>query len=193
MTTIGIDPSLNSTGVCVNHNGQYEYFIITSKMTKKMKEFKHDFIHYLSYEKQDTNKKENEYQTVEKHKAQNIYCICKIINNIIEKTYEKYKENIIIYMEGVSYGSLGSAALVDLSGLNFAIRYILLSLQYTDFVIVSPTQNKKFATGNGSADKDLMVFSWKKIEKCISDITEIKIDDLADAYFLSNYWKSETI
>ena len=66
-------------------------------------------------------------------------------------------------------------------------------LKAGDFVIVSPTQNKKFATGNGSADKDLMVFSWKKIEKCISDITEIKIDDLADAYFLSNYWKSETI
>lgn len=189
MTTIGIDPSLNSTGVCVNTNGKYEYFIITSKMTKKMKEFKHNLVHYLPYEKQDTNKKENDYETVERHKAHNIYCICKNILDILEETYKKYNEKIVVYMEGVSYGSLGSAALVDLSGLNFAIRNILISLTYADFVIVSPTQNKKFATGNGAADKDLMVFSWKKIEKSIADITEIKIDDLADAYFLSNYWK----
>lgn len=189
MLTIGIDPSLNSTGVCVNFNGVCEYFVIISKMTKKMKEFKHKYIHYLSYEKQDTNKKENVYETVELHKAQNIYYICENIKKILEETYNKYNEKITVYMEGVSYGSIGSAALVDLSGLNFAIRNILLSLPYIDFVIVSPTQNKKFATGNGAADKDLMVFSWKKIEKNIADITEIKIDDLADAYFLSNYWK----
>lgn len=190
MITIGIDPSLNSTGVCVNIDGKCDYYIVTSKMTKKMKEFKHDSVHYLPYEKQDTNKKENDYQTVERHKAHNVYNICKNIRKIIEETYAKHNEKMLIFMEGVSYGSLGSAALVDLSGLNFAIRNILLSLPYTDFVIVSPTQNKKFATGNGSADKDLMVFSWKKIETHIADITEIKTDDLADAYFLSNYYKA---
>ena len=29
--------------------------------------------------------------------------------------------------------------------------------------------------------------SWKKMDKNISDIKDIKIDDLADAFFLSNY------
>ena len=54
--TIGIDPSLNSTGVCVNCDGKCKYYIISSKMTKKMKQFHSDFITYLPYDKADTNK-----------------------------------------------------------------------------------------------------------------------------------------
>ena len=39
MKTIGLDLSINSTGICINTNGKYKYYIICSKMTKKMKEF----------------------------------------------------------------------------------------------------------------------------------------------------------
>lgn len=190
MITIGIDPSLNSTGVCVNVNGKCKYYIITSKMTKKMSTFKSEYIQYLPYNKQDTNKKLNEYADIEYNKAQNIYNICDRIRTIIKSNVEWHAgdnlNNCEIFMEGVSYGSIGSAALVDLSGLNFAIRNVLLDLG-VKFTIVSPSQNKKFATGNGAADKELMIYSWLKVEKHLKDITEIKIDDLADAYFLSNY------
>lgn len=191
MVRIGIDPSLNSTGVCVNIDGkQFKYWIITSKMTKKMKEFKHDDVKYLPYEKADTNKKLNEYAEVEFNKANNIYNICARIKSIIKASAEWYAgdnlNNCEVFMEGVSYGSVGSAALVDLSGLNFAIRNVLLDLG-VKFTIVSPSQNKKFATGNGSADKALMIYSWLMVEKHLKDIKDIKIDDLADAYFLSNY------
>ena len=44
MVSIGIDPSLNSTGICINNDGKCKYFIITSKMTKKMKKFSNDYI-----------------------------------------------------------------------------------------------------------------------------------------------------
>ena len=193
MVTIGIDPSLNSTGVCVNVDGKCKYYIITSKMTKKMNAFVNDYIHYLPYTKEDTNKKLNEYATVEFNKAHNIYNICERIKDIIKCTIEwecgDITQGLQVYMEGVSYGSLGSAALVDLSGLNFAIRNVLIDL-HIPFTIVSPSQNKKFATGNGSADKELMIFSWLKIEKHLQEITDIKIDDLADAYFLSNFHKA---
>lgn len=195
MITIGIDPSLNSTGVCVNVDGKCKYYIITSKMTKKMSAFKNEYIQYLPYDKQDTNKKLNEYADVEYNKAQNIYNICERIRAIIKANVEWHAEdnlnNCEIFMEGVSYGSIGSAALVDLSGLNFAIRNVLLALG-VKFTIVSPSQNKKFATGNGAADKELMIYSWLKVEKHLKDITEIKIDDLADAYFLSNYVVEKT-
>jgi Holliday junction resolvasome RuvABC endonuclease subunit len=53
-------------------------------------------------------------------------------------------------------------------------------------------QNKKFATGIGNADKEHMIFSWLMIEKHLKDIKEIKIDDLADAYFLSNFHKQNS-
>lgn len=186
MIYIGIDPSLNSTGVCVNINGNTKYYLITSKTTKKMKNFSNKHIEILSFEKSDTNKKLNEYSIVEKNKTYNIYNICSHIQNIVKK-YKK-KDKCHIYMEGVSYGSTSSAALVDLSGLNFSIRNILI-MNDIDFTIVTPSQNKKFATGLGNADKEHMVFSWLSIEKHLKDITEIKIDDLADAYFLSNYYK----
>ena len=183
--TIGIDPSLNSTGVCVNCDGKCKYYIISSKMTKKMKQFHSDFITYLPYNKADTNKKENDYIVVERNKTNNIYNICVRIREIVQQ-YPQAE----VFMEGISYGSVGSAALADLSGLNFALRIILHELGNT-FYIVSPNQNKKFATGNGAADKDQMVFSWLTIEKHLKQITDIKIDDLADAYFLSNYYQAQ--
>lgn len=181
MIRIGIDPSLNSTGICINNDGKCSYFLIVSKMTKKMELFDNQYIKLIKYEKKDVNKKENSYEIIEKNKANNIYNICEVINNILKNYNDCH-----VFMEGVSYGSLGSAALVDLSGLNFAIRNVLIK-NNIQFTIVSPSQNKKFATGNGSADKEMMIFSWLKIEKHLKDIKEIKIDDLADAYFLSNY------
>jgi hypothetical protein len=155
-----------------------------------MSSFKSEYIQYIPYTKKDTNKKLNEYADVEYNKALNIYNICSVIKSILKANIEWHAgdnlNNCEVFMEGVSYGSLGSAALVDLSGLNFAIRNILIDLG-VKFTIVSPSQNKKFATGNGSADKELMVYSWLMIEKHLKQITDIKIDDLADAYFLSNF------
>lgn len=194
MIYIGIDPSLNSTGICINVDGNCKYYIITSKMTKKMKDFKNEYIQYLPYEKEDTNKKLNEYADVEFNKAHNIYNICVRVKQVIKANVEWYAgdniNNCEVFMEGVSYGSLGSAALVDLSGLNFAIRNVLIELG-VKFTIVSPSQNKKFATGLGNADKEHMIFSWLMIEKHLKNIKDIKIDDLADAYFLSNYYKAK--
>jgi hypothetical protein len=43
------------------------------------------------------------------------------------------------------------------------------------------------ATGNGGATKDEMVWAWKKCDYNIKDINDIKVDDLADAFFLSKY------
>ena len=61
-----------------------------------------------------------------------------------------------------------------------AIRYGLR------MVIVSPTSLKTRATGNGGAEKKEMIWAWKQCDKNIANVTEIKIDDLADAFFLSN-------
>jgi Holliday junction resolvasome RuvABC endonuclease subunit len=89
-------------------------------------------------------------------------------------------------MEGVSYGSTGSAALVDLSGLNFSIRMMLIEESVT-FNILAPTAVKKFAVGNGAADKNVMIASWKKLDKTIENIEDIKVDDLADSYFIAHF------
>lgn len=176
---MGIDPSINSTGLCINKDNKYIYIIVVGKMTKKMREFEHNNIHIKCYNKLETNKLE--YSEKEYIKATNIRGICDIIEDVI-KQYDVTHVN----MEGISYGSVGSAALADLAGLNFAIRYVL-SKNNISFSIIPPTGLKKFAVANGSADKDLMTYAWLTMEPEMKDIQNIKIDDLADAYFLARY------
>jgi hypothetical protein len=89
-------------------------------------------------------------------------------------------------MEGVSYGSVGSAALVDLAFLNASIRMVL-KMKGIKFEIVSPTSLKKFACSNGQAEKDVIIDAWKRLDRNVSDVKDIKIDDLADSYFLAHY------
>lgn len=178
---VGIDPSINSTGVCVydDENNINYYYIIPSKMTKKMISFSYENIQLYPYNKIDIDK-HSEYTEKEKIKFQNIYNICTNISNIIDKYNVKE-----VRMEGVSYGSTGSAALVDLSFLNACIR-MLLKNKDISFTIISPTSLKKFVCGNGQAEKDVIVDAWKRIDNKY-DIKDIKTDDLADAYFLAHY------
>lgn len=180
---IGIDPSINSTGICVNNNGIYTYYIITSKMTKKMKNFRHNNIFYIPYEKETYTDKE--YADKEIIKTNNFYNVI----NLIETILKKYKPDIVI-MEGISYGSVSGSSLADLAGLNYLIR-MLLKIYNIKFIIVSPSSLKKFVCANGQAEKDVIVASWKKMDKNIIDVEEIKIDDLADAFFLSNYTQNK--
>ena len=182
MISIGVDPSINSTGICVSDGKKYKYYIITSKMTKKMVAFRHKYIQLIPYEKGET--KGLEYTEKESVKTKNFACICDAVKSIIRK----HKPDII-NMEGVSYGSTGSAALVDLSGLNFMLRQLFL-MEKVSFIIVSPSQNKKFAVANGSADKDVMVDAWKRMDSNIVDVSDIKIDDLADSFFLACFEQS---
>lgn len=181
MIKIGIDPSINCTGVCVwdVDRDVHKYYMIPSKVTKKMGSFKHDFVYILPYNKTDS--KGLEYSQKETVKFDNIYNICIKIGAILDLFNPEE-----VYMEGVSYGSTGSAALVDLSFLNASIR-MELKRRDIKFTIVSPTSLKKFACANGQAEKDIIVDAWKRMDSRISNVKDIKIDDLADSYFLSHY------
>jgi len=206
MVTIGIDPSINSTGVCVRTPDTYKYYIICSKMSGKMKSFVHNRIHLINYNKIPVTGLE--YPDKEYVKSENIYKIIGAVGEIIDyylqdihlksnklytgisdesdKSSDKSSDKIIVNMEGISYGSVGSAALADLAGLNFAIRMLLLS-KGVKFQIISPISLKVFATSNAGASKEEMSWAWKLLDPEMKDIDKIKIDDLADAYFLSRY------
>ena len=176
-TIIGIDPSINSTGICVNKNNKNVYYNIVSKRTKKLEKFSSKYINILFYEK-NTDKSLN-YNEKEVEKAKNILYIC----NFIKKIIKKHKPTVVI-MEGLSYGSNGQ--LGDLGGLNFSIRMVLLEMG-VKFVIVPPTTWKKQQLGIAGAEKDIIVKAWKNIDKNMANIDEIKLDDLADSYFLAHF------
>lgn len=175
--TMGIDPSINSTGICVSKDNKNIYYNIVSKRTKKLENFSSKYINILFYDK-NTDKSLN-YNEKEVEKAKNILYIC----NFIKKIIKKHKPSKVI-MEGLSYGSNGQ--LGDLGGLNFSIRMILLEMGI-NFVIVPPTSWKKQQIGIAGAEKDIIVKAWKNIDKNIANIDEIKLDDLADSYFLAHF------
>lgn len=181
MTIMGIDPSINCTGVCIHNtiDNTNIYYMIVSKCTKKMLAFKNDHVIIYSYNKLEYTK--DDYMTKERKKTSNFNQICVILKDIID-----HHEPDLIQIEGISYGSKGSSALVDLAGLNYAIRMTVVEkdIQYN---ILPPTVVKKFAVGNGGAEKDVMIASWKKLDKNISDVTEIKLDDLADSFFIAHF------
>lgn len=181
MKSIGLDLSINSTGICIHDSvlNYGVYYVIGSKFTKKTLDYHHDNLSFVLYDKQIPDPQQ-EYHQKEFIKTNNIYKIVTAIRNVLML----YKPDVAT-IEGVSFQSNGSV--LDLCGLNYMVRMMLEEL-HIPYYIVSPTQNKKYATGNGQAEKDVMISAWAKMDTSMQDIPSyIKIDDLADAYFLARY------
>lgn len=179
---IGIDPSINSTGLCVYNpvTNSTTYYIVAPKVTKKQASFETPHLKYLIYNKHET--KGLDYSDKENAKTHNIFDICSKIMQVCQVFNITHA-----IMEGISYGSaVGSAALADLAGLNFAIR-MFLNQAGIKITIVAPTELKKFAVANGGASKEQMVDAWLRIDTKMTQEHIKKNDDLADAFFLARY------
>lgn len=106
------------------------------------------------------------------------YRIIDQIDRIIE-TIEDYGKPIIC-IEGLSFGSKGQSTL-DLAGLHFCLRVALYKDDH-HFFIIPPTTLKKFVTGTGRCQKNLMLL------KCYRKFgMEFDNDNLCDAYCLAKY------
>lgn len=177
MKTIGIDQSINSTGICIWDENKNLYYNIVSKLTKKQKEFTDHPSFDLTIIEYEKYTEHEDYIKKEESKTKNIYNITKIIEGLIRK----HNPDILL-MEGVSYSSNGSV--VDLAGLNYCIR--MLAIKYDiKLIIVPPTTLKKSAIANGQATKDMMIDAWRRLENINEN--RIKIDDISDAYFLAHF------
>ena len=186
MKIMGIDPSINSTGICINiDNKKFKYYVIshqgnyTKKFLKELEENPPKDIIYKFYEK---TKAEGDYATKEKFKTNNLIQIADTIYNIIKK-----EKPDVVYMEGISYGSGSSSALADLAGLNFLMRYKVAEYfkGTSELNIISPKELKSKACANGNATKEEMIYLWLKCDKKMEKHKHLKVDDLADAYFLT--------
>lgn len=185
MITIGLDLSMTSTGVTIYDvdNNTSSYYIICNKITNKSLKYLQslDFITPICLEKRICDKNADSIQK-ESCKTFNIYNIVSQLELIVKRHRPE-----IACIEGVSFGSSGSV--VDLAGLNYAVRIMLLNNGVKEVKVIPPTQNKKLATGNGSADKTLMISAWKKMDIRTATMPEyVKIDDVADSYFLARLY-----
>ena len=183
---IGIDPSFSSTGLVVVKDGSLlKSYIVTHNRPKvkytKIAEQYNNIFEYVNYC----------YSTLsdfpegdpELLKTQNVIEATKAIISIILLYKNQYE--IEVYMEGVAFSSRRTQSLVELGALNYNIRINLLK-HHIPFHIITPSANKKAFTGNGAADKELMIKTFLMLNPSYRPLVGyIKMDDIADAYALA--------
>lgn len=90
----------------------------------------------------------------------------KRILQIVETVMEKIDETLpdcnpdLVVIEGLAFMAQGTS-LVQLAGLNYLTRILLHTFRWP-FMIVQPTTLKKFITGSGKGDKDMMMMAVYK-------------------------------
>jgi len=204
MIKIGIDYSLISPAICVFKDGEYSFISFFDDYGKPWKESKAKTFNYhrqlseimeLNPYTREIDKKD--YRIEQRTKMQSAKMIA---NKIADRLKEIVgDEDVIVGLEGFSYGSISSSTL-DLALFNSFLRIKLLEDFGEDcLVIISPTEGKKTLSGKGNAKKDDMIkaFIEKRtndpdIERCVFwkfckenelDYNNIKpIDDLVDSY-----------
>ena len=191
---VGIDPSINSTGVTINiwkDNSLFTevfYIIKGNKLTKKEQKVAEDDdlnkVIYSTYEKIDIKDAHDSHE-LELIKTKNLLNIVNVISHIIS-VYSKHCDYIYVGMEGLSYGSsVRTRSIYELAGLNYLIRNELMTKHMCKLYILPPTEVKKFATGIGNCSKDAVINVFSSIFPNLLKIP--KIDDIADSWFICNY------
>lgn len=191
---IGIDPSINSTGMTIRTDtGFCRFFIIKGdKLTKKEKNAQSanfEIFEYCLYQKENVKDTNNAHER-ELAKAHNLSTIADTIYNIIEELLQQFRktstvDSVTICMEGISYGSIHSAAVMDLAGLNYLIRDRLHHHTIVGTLLVTPpAEVKRFYTGSGNANKQLMISTFKG---SFPDFDLPKIDDVCDSEGMAKY------
>ena len=197
---IGIDQSINSTGVCVKCYAsktdlvKEHFYIITHKVTKKAMACADtlDNFDYIFYDKKEKSESEDNNE-FEWNKLFNNIMITDKILEIIKSNISAPLDRVYIAMEGISYQSGQTKSLLDLAGLSTLIRYRIYKFFKThqdnvgELKIFTPGEIKKFASGNGNCSKDVMIGLFKTAYKAIAQLP--KIDDIADAYWICTYSK----
>ena len=204
MIKIGIDYSLISPAICIYKDGEYSFISFFDDYGKdwkgsKAKTFQYHqqlsgIIELNPYTREIEKKDYREEQRTKMRAAKMI--ANKISNRLVELVGD---EDVVIGLEGFSYGSISSSTL-DLAMFNSFLRIKLLEDFGEDcLIIVSPTEGKKNLSGKGNAKKEDMIQAFinnrindPDIEKCSFwkfckenelDYKNIKpIDDLVDAY-----------
>lgn len=191
---VGIDPSINSTGLYIIRNNINHAYIVRpkpSKLSKKDQKAQDELadFDYVMYDKIDLKEYNDNNMLHEHYKTLNMIAVADAIKQTIDnELYRKRYDNVYMIEEGISYGSsLRTKSIYDLAGLNYLIRDRFIKNPKYNFMIATPSQIKKFASGNGNCKKEVIVELYKSSHPTHEIIP--KIDDISDAYFMALYAK----
>ena len=197
---IGVDPSINSSGVtCLAYEDgnlikEMFYIIKPDKLTKKETAAEQENISkfmYVLYTKAEVDKEDN--HAVEYNKTLIFKQILNDIQECIKKFIAQVSPNgfhkLYVCQEGISYGSsIRTKSVFDLAGLNFLLRMMIIDKLNADyFIIATPAEIKKKTTGNGNCNKDAMIGLFKSLKP---NFNLPKLDDIADSFWMASYIKN---
>lgn len=203
MIKVGIDFSLTSPAICVYKNGEYSFISFFNdggkdwkKSKSKIYRYHNDLCEIIEIIPYTRKIDDSNYRNEQKTKMADAHMIT---NLIIEKLKTIIDDDVIIGLEGFSYGSISSSTL-DLAMYNSFLRMKLIEVFGSDCLnIISPTEGKKILFGKGNAKKDDMIQAFIDnrlnddiLKKnafwtyCMTNGVDFKqpkpIDDLVDAY-----------
>lgn len=193
---VGIDPSINSTGITIaryenNVEAEIKFYIIKNGKLTKRESATNDSIdnfEYIIYNKIDLTQFKDDNHVFEYYKTKNMVEVVNTIYDLILNEVKKYSAIVNVVIEGISYGSsIRTKSIFDLAGLNYMIRYKLITsdIQHLNLSIATPSNIKKYATGKGNANKESIMTIFKYIFPEMQNIP--KLDDIADSYFMAMF------
>ena len=193
---VGIDPSINSTGITIaryenNIEAEIKFYIIKNGKLTKRESTANDSIdnfEYIIYNKIDLTQFKDDNHVFEYYKTKNMVEVVNTIYDLILNEVKKYSAIVNVVIEGISYGSsIRTKSIFDLAGLNYMIRYKLITgdIQHLNLSIATPSNIKKYATGKGNANKESIMTIFKYIFPEMQNIP--KLDDIADSYFMAMF------
>ncbi len=215
-TIIGIDLSLNSTGICILRDNTINLVSVFKTENNIDKIFTRNDHFTLLNEcrelkmvlKNKEVEKSKEYHIREREKICNFISLANEIKDaIIESINEE--DDVYIAMEGISFGSPGNS-LIDISMLTGILRSEILRILGNDsgrFSVFSPTAIKKFA-GKGNfkkiemydslcnqtgIDSDFITLIKEKKEMMVTKSGTVKkpTEDIIDSIWVAKFLKSE--
>lgn len=178
---IGIDPSLNCTGICVRCGQAEHFYVVTSHKEKKfIADCETNRINYIYCPIPD---KLHNSSTDALNETRRIIYLSEQIKAVVSSEIASNDDcDILIRMEGCALRALGKVE--SLFALQHIIRERLFELG-ANMEIRTPSNNKKLFTGKGNANKELMVSTFLQTHPELSEITSKFLDDIADAYSLT--------
>ena len=166
MLIIGIDPSLTATGIVVLRNGEVELAESTNNRPE---------LGIIERVKLIRNR------------------ILEIEADLSDDKGKKYESPALIVIEGFSFASKGRSVF-DIAYLGWRIREELERLREQDnvpWIEVSPTQVKKFATGKGNTNQEIILQQVYKRWNYETDNNNIAdafvLAKIGEAYLQNNY------
>ena len=164
----GIDYSLTSPAICVYEDNNIDFYYLGKPSSL------HKNLHAEPYPKWETKE--------QRHEMLSEWAI-----NIV-RGYETF-------IEGYAYGATGNAILNIAENMGI-LKHKMYKIEQT-FTTVPPTVIKKFATGKGNANKELMYEAFVDELHTPVDLKETltprsekirnPVSDIVDSYFIAKY------